>query len=190
MSDRYALITIVAEDERSANLLRRYVQRSLNKGPRQIRQLISPSGSGDAKQWVLRRYALEVKEVRRKHHRVGLIIHLDADTDSVQLRQDQLRQALQSGGLEPRAPGEPIIHAIPRRHTETWLCVLTGIIIDEETDCKRQRMPPDPDQAVKPAAEALYALTRPNAVAPPLPSLALAVPELRRLCNEKAGTGC
>jgi hypothetical protein len=181
MSDRYAYVTILAEDERSANLLRRYVQRAHGIGPRQVRQLISPSGSGDAKRWVLRRYALEVRELRRKHHRVGLIVHLDADTDSVQRRQDQMSQELQRDGAHPRSLDERIAHAIPRRHTETWLCVLTGIEVDEETDCKRHRLPPDPDLVVKPAAEALYQLTRNNADLPTLPSLIVAVAELKRL---------
>jgi hypothetical protein len=181
MSDRYATVTILAEDERSANLLRRYVHRALDIGPRQIRQLISPSGQGDAKHWVLRRYGLEVKELRRKHHRVGLVVHLDADNESVDRRHRQLAEALEKDAMQPRADHDRVSHAIPRRHTETWLCILTGIAVNEERNCKKERMPAEPDQAVKPAADALYALTRPNATASNLPSLASAVPELRRL---------
>src|SRR5438874_1830415 len=60
MSDRYAQVIILAEDERSANLLRRYVQRALDLNPRGLRQEISPSGRGDAKDWVLARYPTEV----------------------------------------------------------------------------------------------------------------------------------
>lgn len=181
MSDRYAFVIILAEDERSANLLRRYVKRALNLGDRQIQQLLSPSGRGDAKQWVIRRYAVEVKELRRKHHRVGLVVHLDADRDSVQTRHRQLADSLRTAALEPRTNAERISHAVPRRHVETWLCVLTGINADEETDCKRERIPPDPDSVLKPAAEQLYRLTRLNATPPVLPSLLAVVPELRRL---------
>ncbi len=64
MSNRFARVVILAEDERSANLLRRYVMRALRLDNRRIRQEIAPSAQGDAKQWVLGRYPIEVKELR------------------------------------------------------------------------------------------------------------------------------
>ena len=181
MSDRYAQVIILAEDERSANLLRRYVQRALNLNPRGLRQEISPSGRGDAKHWVLSRYPIEVWAMRTAHRRTGLVVHLDADTDNVARRFVQLAEALRNDRLEDRNPDERICHAIPRRHTETWLCALTGINVDEDQDCKRQGLPPNSDQCVMPAALALYELTRPNSPPPALPSLATAIPELQRL---------
>jgi hypothetical protein len=181
MSNRYAQVIVLAEDERSANLLRRYVQRALDIGLRQIRQEISPSSRGDAKQWVIKRYPIEIKAMRSVHRRTGLVVHLDADVDSVAQRFNELVQALRNDGQEQRQPHERVSHVIPRRHTETWLCVLTGSNVDEDQNCKRLRLPPNPDQAVRPAAQALYELTRPNAPAPTLPSLATAIPELRRL---------
>lgn len=181
MSSRYARVIIVAEDQRSANLLRRYAQRALDIDTRRIRQEISPSGSGDAKQWVLGRYPLEMKELRRRLSHMCLLVHMDADIESVARRLNQLDNALASDGQEQRGHDERVSHVIPRRHTETWLCVLTGIEVDEDQDCKRQRLLRDPDKAVRPAAERLYVLTRPNAPAPPLPSLVTGVIELRRL---------
>ena len=83
MSARYANVIIIAEDERSANLLRRYVQRALGVDARRLRQRISPSGGGDAKQWVLRQYPVEVIELRRRLSHNCLLVHLDADTDQV-----------------------------------------------------------------------------------------------------------
>jgi hypothetical protein len=181
MSNRYAQVVVLAEDLRSANLLRRYAQRALDIDQRKIRQEISPSGQGDAKQWVIGRYPLEVRELRTVHRRTGLLVHLDADVDSVAQRSKQLADALNAAGQAERTPAERITHAIPRRHTETWLCTLTGIDVDEDMDCKRNRLPPNPGEAVKPAALALYELTRNNAPPPRLPSLVVAVPELRRL---------
>ncbi len=181
MSNRFAEVVIVAEDERSANLLRRYVQRALHLGNRRIRQEISPSAKGDAKQWVIRQYAVEVKELRTVHRKTGLVVHLDADTDEVADRARQLATALKNDDQDERDANERISHAIPRRQTETWLCVLVGEDVDEEQDCKRDRRLPDFDRAVPQAALALYEATRPNAPIPTLPSLATAVPELRRL---------
>lgn len=181
MSDRFAQVVILAEDERSANLLRRYALRALNVGNRQIRQQISPSGKGDAKQWVLRQYPTEVRELRRMHRKTGLVVHVDADTDTVADRVRELGNALKAVGEEPRESEERICHAIPRRQVETWLCVLTGVQVDEERDCKRDHVLPDFDAAVQPAALKLFEFTRLNVLPPPLPSLAAAVPELRRL---------
>lgn len=181
MSNRFAQVVILAEDERSANLLRRYVQRALKLDNRRIRQEISPSARGDAKQWVLGRYSIEVKSLRGKHPKTGLVVHLDADKETVAKRATQLAAVLKSNGLNDRVQSEWISHAIPRRHTETWLCALTGATVNEEQDCKGLHLLPDFDAAVHAAALALYDLTRPNALAPSLPSLATAVTELRRL---------
>ena len=181
MSNRFATVVILAEDERSANLLRRYVMRALDIGNRRIRQEISPSGRGDAKQWVLGRYPIEVRALRSKHPKTGLAVHLDADNETVAKRAAQLASALENAGHDVREPNEWISHAIPRRHTETWLCALMGVDVDEEEDCKGQHRLPDFDAAVPKAALALYDLTRANAPAAPLPSLAAAVPELRQL---------
>jgi hypothetical protein len=181
MSKRFTQVVILAEDERSANLLRLYVLRALDINNRRIRQEISPSAAGDAKQWVLGRYPIEVKELRRRHSKTGLVVHLDADTETVARRAGQLAAALKHAGLNEREASERISHAIARRHTETWLCMLTGVDVDEEKDCKRDRVRADFDAVVPQAALALYELTRPNVPAPTLPSLATAVPELRRL---------
>jgi hypothetical protein len=181
MSDRYTEIVILAEDERSANLLRRYVLRSLNLKNRRVRQLISPQARGDAKRWVLDHYPIEVKELRGRHARTGLVVHIDADTDTISRRSEQLAAALTERSQKPRAADERISHAIPRRHTETWLCVLNGVEVDELEDCKRDRVLADFDAVVGPAATALYALTRNNTPPHVLPSLAIVAGELRRL---------
>ncbi len=181
MSIRYTEVVILAEDERSANLLRRYALRALHLNNRRIRQEISPSGQGDAKQWVVSRYPVEMKALRSLHKTTGLVVHLDADTATVAKRAAELAAALKRDRQDKRADDERVCHAIPKRHTETWLCVLTGVDVDEQKDCKRDRVLPDFDAAVPPAALELYNLTRANTPAPSLPSLATAVPELRRL---------
>jgi hypothetical protein len=127
------------------------------------------------------RYPIEMKALRCLHKSTGLVVHLDADTATVAKRAAELAAALKRDRQDKRADDERVGHAIPRRHTETWLCVLTGVDVDEQRDCKRDRVLPDFDAAVAPAALALYNLTRANAPTPSLPSLTTAVPELRRL---------
>ncbi len=181
MIQRYATIIVLAEDERSANLIRRYVQRALNVSARRIRQEISPSAAGDAKHWVIHRYPIEVREVRRGLSRLGLVVHLDADVESVDRRRAQLAEALRDNDQPVRARDERISLAIPKRHTETWLCRLTGTDVDESQDCKRLRLLTEPDRVIRRAADQLYLMTRANAAEAPLPSLTMAVVELRRL---------
>jgi hypothetical protein len=181
MSSRYARVIIIAEDELSANLLRNYALRALDIDIRRVRQLIAPAGGGDAKRWILSQYPVETKELRRGLTHNCLIVHIDADTDTVATRQQELSEAMRIAGQLRRESDERISHVIPKRHTETWLCVLTGHHVDEADDCKRRRILSNPYTAVKPAAEALYASTRPSASPPPLPSMISAVPELRRL---------
>jgi hypothetical protein len=181
MRYRYANVILIAEDERSANLLRRYLQRALSVDNRRIRQRISPSASGDAKQWVISQYPVEMKELRRGLSQMCLILHLDADVETVATRLNQLANVLANDRQLPRRQDERVSIVVPRRHTETWLCVLTGVVVTEEMDCKRLRQPREPDRAVKSASERLFEITRPNAVQPPLPSLVTAVAELRRL---------
>jgi hypothetical protein len=181
MSNRYTEVVVLAEDERSANLLRKYAIRALGITNRRVRQEISPSGRGDAKRWVLDRYPIEVKAVRTMHRHTGLVVHIDADTGAVAERSRQLADSLRKHGQNDRGADERISHAIPRRQTETWLCVLTGTNADEIQDCKSLRLIPDFDGVVSQAALTLYELTRSNAPAPALPSLITLIPELRRL---------
>lgn len=126
MSNRFAQVVILAEDERSANFLRRYVMRALRIGNLRIRQQISPSGSGDAKQWVLGRYPIEVRALRTNHPKSGLVVHLDADVEPVAKRAMQLADMLKNANQDARGPDEWISHAIPRRHTETLAMHLDG----------------------------------------------------------------
>jgi hypothetical protein len=181
MSNRFAEIVILAEDDRSANLLRRYVKRVFGIDNRRIRQEISPSAQGDARKWVLDRHPIEVGALRRMHRRTRVVVHLDADTETVENRSRQLAATLRRDGQHERQASERICHAIPRRHTETWLCVLTGVPADEDDDYTRHHRIADYDRIVQQAALALFQLARPNAPLPALPSLATAIQELRRL---------
>ena len=191
MSDRIAEITVLAEDLRSGRLLRRYIQRTISA--RNIRLEIAPAGQGSAYDWVIHRYPIETRAHRQRvskgRNLSGLVVHIDADDTFIEERHQQLGGALRDAVEDPRAPLERISFVVPKRNTETWLYGLTGMVVDENYDFKR-----DPERRISPAdrrrcderigrsAEALYALTRPNAPPPimNMPALVVAVNELKR----------
>lgn len=184
MGDRIVSLVILAEDQRSANFLRRYVGQLGNRvNQRQIRVLCCPQGSGE--QFVRQQYPKEVKEQRRcvagGIRRAALIVHVDADTDTVASEHQTLAAELIRSRSGARESHERIAIVVPKRHIETWLHGLSGAVVTEDQNCKRELR--DHDSKIGYAAEALFRLTRANAVSPPanLQALTVAVPELRRL---------
>ena len=196
MTDRIAQVIVIAEDGRSAQFLRRYVQRAVSY--REIRVQIAPKGQQSAYDWVIAQYPKEVAEQR---HRVSpkskniaaLAVHVDADTNEVEQRMRQLADALQAAHGQSRQRSERIAIAIPKRNIETWLHGLCDIEVDETYDFKRDvqhRIATNQrqrdrlcNQRIGPAVNELYRLTRKNAPSPPgnMPSVATTVTELRRL---------
>lgn len=184
MSERIASLLILAEDQRSANLFRRYVQQMGRRlYPREIRTQVCPRGSGE--QFVRRQYPAEVQEQRRcvagRIRRAALIVHVDADTGTVEAEYQRLAEELMGAGHGAREAHERIAIVVPKRHTETWLHGLFDPAVTEDQNCKRELR--EHDSKIAEAAEALFRLTRQNATAPPanLPALAIAIPELRRI---------
>lgn len=58
---------------------------------------------------------------------------IDADTDTLQERLNQLAQALSEDSQQNRQPDEAIAIFIPKRNIETWIHYLRGETVDEET---------------------------------------------------------
>ena len=126
MTDR-AQFVILCEDRQAQCFIYRALVHAGAK-PRRIRKVALPSdssgGSGEA--FVVKRYPLEVKAFRSMAARssAGLAAHVDADTQTVKHRHDQLAQALEAAELRARAPDEAIAELIPRRNIETWTYAL------------------------------------------------------------------
>jgi hypothetical protein len=167
-----SLVIVLAEDERHQRFVRRYLQK-LDYPARTIRNEPLPAGKGSGEQWVRGRYEKAVQAYRDRAARAqtALVVIIDADAHDVNHRFQQLQTILD---------GERIVRLIPRRNIETWVLCLTGLAVNEETDYHHH---PDIDERIKPAAEAFYDWSRPNAVAPghSIPSLLAAIPEVRKL---------
>jgi hypothetical protein len=136
----------------------------------------SPSGQGDAKQFVRTQHVAEVAAMRaRPHLAAGVISMLDADDASVAARKEELDDALQAAGQGRRQPDERIGVVVPRRNIETWIHSLLGVQVDETTRYPRFR---GDERQCAPAAQA-FAQRCPNDMrSDDLPSLRDACAEL------------
>jgi hypothetical protein len=139
---------------------------------------------------VRKNFASEVRVLRQALHRMTclLIVMLDADASSIEERRRQLEGTLKDEGLDTSKFLDKIVILIPRRHIETWICVLSGTSVDEEMDCKKVIGEPSPD-LVERAALRMYEVTRPgrSPSTMPLPSLLASIPEWRKIpCGRAA----
>jgi len=176
-----SLVIVLIEDSRQQQLVFRYLRR-IGLEPHAMRFVLPTSGSGE--QWVRERFPIEVDAYRRRSARTAtkLIAVIDADNLTVQDRLGQLDQKLQENAFELiRMEADQVARLVPRRNIETWILCLNGTAVDEETDYKRTRN--DWAELIRPAADALYTWSRPNAQVPDhcVPSLRHGIGELRRL---------
>lgn len=140
-------------------------------------------GKGSAEQWVRERYPRSVKAFRARSAkaRTALVVAIDVDPNSdVQRRVKQLDDSLQAATMPGRAPGEQIVHLIPKLNIETWIVCLNGQPVDEETDYRRDS---GIDSMIVPASAAFFACTRLNVAVPAhcVDSLRLGIIEAQRL---------
>jgi hypothetical protein len=173
-------VIALLEDNRQQQFIHRYLRR-IGLKPHAIRFVLPSSGSGE--QWVRERFPTEAAAYRRRSLRAEtkLIAVTDADNLSLPERLAQLDRGLAGAGLDPIRIDEQIARLIPRRNVETWILYLNAVAVDEEIDYKRTRN--DWVQLTRPAAERLYAWTRPNTRLPDvcIPSLQHGIAELCRL---------
>jgi len=171
----FSKIYILAEDARQQLFVRRYLHRA-GYERHVIDPEVLPKGTGGAgEQWVRRRYSAAVEKYRKRAARAktALIVVIDADTETVGRRVQQLSKALGNGA---RKDGEAIVHFIPKRNIETWILHLKEEEVDEETDYSKRAV----DDLIPSATAAFHGWTS-QPPASCLPSLGSALQELKRL---------
>lgn len=178
-------VVVLCEDETHFNFVRHFL---LRKGvvsrSEQIIERIARPGCGE--QFVRLNLPLEL-DACRKQNRKGafalLIVVTDADTHSVDEREQQLKDACSISKLTAQEgyikPNEPVIVFIPRRNIETWLKLLDGQSVDETTNYKQHGAK---TQRCKPQAIVLFNHCQ-QQTAPPhaVASLNAACGEYRRI---------
>ena len=175
MAKRHAEIIILCEDRAHANVVLHHLKkRGFNY--RQLR-VVPRAGSGSGAQFVLQRYAEEVRAYRSKanHLSLALITVIDADRQEVQHIHHRLEGQLQNADIENRKPGERIALLVPKRNIETWIVYLQGTSVDEESDYKQHSLAENYRQAGITLAEQLG--QQPRADCPQ--SLQMALNELK-----------
>ena len=123
MAKRHADIIILCKDRAHANFVRHHLKkRGFNY--RQLR-FVPRDGSGSGAQFVLQRYAEEVKAYRSQanHLSLALITVIDADRQEVQHIHHRLEGQLQNANIENRKTGERIALLVPKRNIERGLCI-------------------------------------------------------------------
>jgi len=131
-------ITILCEDKLQDVFVSRFLKKC---GVKQRSCVVVPypaGGKGSAEQHVRQRYAKELKALRSRAASTILIVVIDADTKTVQTRHEELNSEATSAGLAVRQDGEQIVHAIPKRHVETWLAYLDGGNVNESDEYKQR----------------------------------------------------
>ncbi len=131
---------------------------------------------GSAEQWVREKFVDEIKAYRQRVARAasGLIVMIDADSNSVTERINQFAGVCSSHGIPFRAEEESVAIGVPKRNIETWIHYLTGNPADEQTDYPRL----DRERSCKPAVERLVKLCKSTELAIDAP------PSLAAACHE------
>lgn len=137
MGRRSVQVVILCEDRKQERFFRRLCQRL---GHRLIDVRVAPSGEGSAAQWVAQNYPAEVQAHRAKANFIsrGLVVAIDGDAWGVEVRKQELDEALREAAMERRQGRERIALCVPTWSIETWLAFLCGQKgINEQTRYKR-----------------------------------------------------
>jgi hypothetical protein len=127
MSNRAARMVILCEDfQQHTFLYRLLTPLGFPRNRIRIEKVRDGEGAGD--QFVRNRYPDEVTIQRRKsaRMRIGLVTAIDADTDPIRNRYQELNDVLEANEQEHRQNGEKICILVPKRNIETWIYALFG----------------------------------------------------------------
>ena len=134
MSKRRVKLVLITEDTQQDYFARHYfMERGYKRY--EISSIKNPQGKGSGEQFVRKQYGIEVRVQRRKASYspigTGIVVVIDADTNTVKFRLDQLACELEKNGQQPRKPDEHIAIFVPKRNIETWIHYLRGVDINE-----------------------------------------------------------
>ena len=190
-----AQYVVLCEDLQAQVFIRRVlIHAGANR--RRIRFVALPAtvagGAGHA--YVKGRYPAEVRAVRVKNACVAtcLVVHIDADDQSVAYRHAELAAALKADAEQrnndgkPRGAEERIAELVPKRNIETWIYALdeslhakSGEAVTEEKTYRKFDLESQCARAAEAFAESVKTNTEPP-MASAVPSLRDGVAELRR----------
>jgi hypothetical protein len=130
---------LLCEDREHERFFRSHLLKKwFGRGKLYVNLIPNNQGAGDA--WVLKQYAKEVQEARRKKtENYALVVAVDGDRFKLKERLRQLDQKLTEGDLPTREKSERIVVFVPTRSIETWELWLCGDRnVDEDSDLKQR----------------------------------------------------
>ena len=113
-----ASIILLCEDQQTDSFVRRFLLHRNFRG-RDVLTVPIPGGNQSGEQWVRTSYPDQLKAIRRKQRMVLLVV-IDADTNTTNVRRTQLNQECRRQQVTPTSPTDAVIFVIPRRNIETW----------------------------------------------------------------------
>ena len=119
-----------------------------------------------------------MKAVRARQN-AYLIVVIDADAQTTEVRRAQLDAACDEKQIPRRGDRDPVLLIVPRRNIETWLAYLGGKEVDEDKAYPRLRRKRDCDVLAAELYRMCHEAQRLDDDAPP--SLREACDEYRRL---------
>jgi hypothetical protein len=173
-------VTVLVEDQ-SLERFAREVLLELGFHRHEMYVIGYPVGRGSAKQWVEKRYPIEVRAYRSKANaqQIALLVGTEADEQTVAHRFRYLASKLTDAGLADRNDDERVALWVPKWNVETWILYLSGEDVDEQANYRTKLRNPD----YHAVAEDFVSSFRksPSERSAALPSLEVAFKETRRL---------
>ena len=123
-------IVLLCEDKQTESFVCNFLKHRNFKKGRDITTLVASSGSGE--QWVRKQYPKQLNAIRNRKN-AYLIVVIDADTNTIDDRHEQLKKECEDKDILPRDHERDVnvLHIIPRRNIETWLAYLDNENVDE-----------------------------------------------------------
>lgn len=165
----YALV----EDKRHRQFINRFlVQAGFDRN--KITVEVSPSGIGSGKQWVCKRFGLQVEVCRRRNTKTSTCLFAIMDADQLTVARcigdlDASLVAAKQSKLDPAR--DPIARLIPKWSIETWILYLasrgaTDPPISEEAPYKDSKTSEQWSELIPNATAVLFDWSRPTAALP------------------------
>ena len=173
-------VTVLVED-RALERFAREVLLVLRFHRREMRFEVHPAGRSSAKQWVEKRYPVEMRTYRSKvkFQQIALLVGTEADEQTVAHRSRNLAAKLTDAGLAGRNDDERIALWVPKWNVETWILYLSGEDVDEEANYRTKLRDPDYPAVAKAFVSRFHVSSDERTAT--LPSLEMAFEETRRL---------
>lgn len=129
-SRRVCQALVLCEDQEHATLAVRYLRERFKLSHHAIHVTRAPPAGGSAEQFVRNNFSKFLQTYRRRanHHALCLLVLLDADTSTVELRVRSLVD------IEPRLDSDRIAIFVPKRNVETWAFEYAEGSADEDRD--------------------------------------------------------